>query len=784
MINFTTLRFKNFLSSGNVFTEIKFDEHPTNLVVGKNGAGKSTMLDALCFVLFGKPFRNINKPQLVNSVNQKACVVEIEFVVGKRQYKIVRGIKPNLFEIYQDGVLIDQDAASKDYQKHLEENILKLNFKSFTQIVILGVASFTPFMELSAASRREIIEDILDIRIFTVMNNLLKEKVSDLKDALNTLEGDLNINIAKTKLQDNYIKSLQADRQQRIDELNQKIAEAEHDIREKDVHIKSFAEDRDRLLDILGDTSGLRLEIQEIHASIRDLEKEKKSLTSLAELSKNHTLCPVCVIHPDLLEVNAKIRDLNKEYNAIPTLTEKYINCPVCSTLPAILDLDATIRDLTRKETSANQAMALPEEYTACKSCSVLPEILEITATIRDLEKDKINITKTCGFYTDHTTCPTCQQDISEELRQDHVAESNKKIDDITTTIVELVARRKTLGETAHTEHQARVKREYDETVLGLTEAVVEREKLGSVSHQLHVNSVEQHRTDITQIIQVCNTERDKIGENLHRIHTEEVTLRHTTIDTSLEDLTTKLQEKKVVSDKVEKQEGEIALLTNKISSQNSEKLGLQRFMETLVKEKSELEKKGGNIEEEKAKLRTMASEVLTMTSKKAELKEEKDYHDVAVTLLKDGGVKTRIIKQYLPAINQMVNKYLHAMDFFVSFELNEQFSETIKSRHRDEFSYESFSQGEKQRIDLALVFTWRTIAKMKNSTSTNLLILDEVFDSSLDADGTDYVVNLLKVIGEQTNVWVISHKPDIMADKFSNVLHFVKKNNFSVLER
>jgi DNA repair exonuclease SbcCD ATPase subunit len=571
VIKFSALRFKNFLSSGNAFTTIQFDAHPTTLVVGKNGSGKSTMLDALCFVLFGKPFRNINKPQLVNSVNQKNCVVEIEFTIGRKAYKIIRGIKPAIFEIYQDGVMIDQDSAARDYQKHLEENILKLNFKSFTQIVILGVASFTPFMKLPAASRREIIEDILDIRIFTVMNTLLKEKVSVLKETLTDVEGNLKVNMEKTRLQDKYIKSLQADRKQRINELTERIKVAEDEIMGREGNIREYMVTRDTILDSVGDSSAIRL---------------------------SHT---------------------------------KHI------------------------------------------------------AMVAELGRKKEVLTKEIAFYEKHDTCPTCKQGISHKFCEDEVGSREKMLDVV----------------------------DYD-------------------------------------IMLEVNLAKDDA----------------------------------VILEEVIKKEAEVREWNNQIAYQQGNIDTQKRHIDSFIAERSELEKKGGNIEAETAKLREMASEVLTMTKQKATLKEEKDYHDVAVALLKDGGVKTRIIKQYLPAINKMVNKYLHAMDFFVSFELNEQFSETIKSRHRDEFSYESFSQGEKQRIDLALVFTWRTIAKMKNSTSTNLLILDEVFDSSLDADGTDYVVNLLKVIGEETNVWVISHKPDIMADKFNNVLHFVKKNNYSILDR
>ncbi len=712
-IQFSTLRFKNFLSSGNAFTEICFNEHPTTLVVGKNGSGKSTMLDALCFVLFGKPFRNINKPQLVNSVNLKNCVVEIEFAVGKRAYKIVRGIKPNLFEIYQDGVLIDQDAASRDYQKHLEENILKLNFKSFTQIVILGMASFTPFMELPAATRREIIEDILDIRIFTVMNELLKGKVSALKDELNTVENDLKINMEKTRLQDTFVKSLQADKQQRIDELTQKIAENQHDITEKTAKIETLTADRDGLLHLLGDTRPVRLEVSELTQQLRDLEKDKAELTKRSATQPPES-CTVCAANPEIQAFNFRIRDLQKE------------------------------------EAEWRKKASVDGDFTTCPICSVHPNMLELNNKIRDAERDIASIAKNADFYKDHTSCPTCKQDISEELRQEHIDAVESQVGRLKGTI---------------TMHQT------------------EKVNFGTVAHNAHIAEANTHLQNVVWKLDTAVSDHADLLLELHTEHVTDAMEKLTAIGTAIIDAKVALDAINSKVAEIEIEERKIASLNADILTVKSEVSGVQRFLDSLEKEKNSLSQKSDNIEQEKAKLREMAKEVLTMTERKATLKEEKDYHDVATALLKDGGVKTRIIKQYLPAINKMVNKYLHAMDFFASFELNEQFNETIKSRHRDEFSYESFSEGEKQRIDLALVFTWRTIAKMKNSTSTNLLILDEVFDSSLDSDGTDYVVNLLKAIGEQTNVWVISHKPDAMADKFSNVLQFVKKNNYSVLE-
>ena len=569
MINFKTVQWKNFLSTGNAFTTIQLDKNPTNLIVGENGSGKSTLLDAICFALFGKPYRNINKPQLVNTINSKNCVVELYFQIGKKQYKVIRGLKPNIFEIWIDDVLLNKDAASKDYQKYLEETILKLNYKSFTQIVILGTASFTPFMQLPAASRREVIEDILDIKIFTAMNSVLKEKVTVLKQKI--AETDAAITIAKNKaqLQQDYIKTLQDDRDARISELETKIHETLHDIQEK-------------------------------KNSLTVVEDKKEDLVS------------------------------------------------------SILDLSEITQNIER-----------------------------IVRQLNELSSSEKRIDTEINFYQNNDNCPKCKQTIEQGFKQ--------------------------------------------------------------------------------SIIDEQSTELEKIHTSIHKIREDEQKLH------------TRLNEIKSIN-------LEISKLNDLVHTIKSDINASERFIQRLQLEKNDIVVKVGNIEQEKNKLKVIASESLEIAKQKGELGELQTYYDIASVLLKDSGIKTRIIRQYLPVINKLVNKYLTEMNFFVQFTLDEKFDEIIKSRYRDDFSYESFSEGEKQRIDLALLFTWRTIAKVKNSTSTNLLILDEVFDSSLDASATELVMQLLNTLAEGTNVWVISHKGDQLFDKFTNILRFKKKKNFSIV--
>lgn len=567
MILFQKVKWKNFLSTGAHFTEIKFTKSPNTLIIGQNGAGKSTVLDALCFGLFGKPFRKINKPQLVNSINNRDTLVEIEFTIGKKNYRVARGIKPNVFEIYCNDILLNQDAASKDYQDILESQILKLNFKSFTQVVILGSASFTPFMQLSAADRRTLIEDLLDIKIFSSMNVLLKEKVSILKDETTTNNYNITLTEEKINLQKQNI------------EDNKKHNEEE---------IKKKQE-----------------EIEQSNSQIESLQKD------IGLIQK----------HIDVLL--KKVSD------------EKLVN----SKLKKLFQLEA-----------------------------------KIETNIKKNEKD-------IQFYEQNDNCPTCQQNIEKHHRDQQIRERKNKVSNQQT---------------------------------GLKEIETEVTKLNE---------------RITQI--------ENINEHIRQHN-------------------------------------------NEIVSHNSTIVALNKYVVKLNAEIKELSVKKNNLEEVNEKLNALKVELEGFLKIKEEQVIQKHYYEYASTLLKDTGIKTKIIKQYLPIMNKLINKYLSSMDFFVNFNINENFEETIKSRHRDEFSYANFSEGEKMRIDLALLFTWRQIAKLKNSTNTNLLILDEVFDSSLDTVGTEEFLKLIHEMGHDTNVFVISHKGDQLFDKFRSVIRFEKKGNFS----
>tara|TARA_S200000501_G_scaffold67316_1_gene58760 strand:- start:33382 stop:35052 length:1671 start_codon:yes stop_codon:yes gene_type:complete len=555
MIIFEKLRWKNFLSTGNSFTEIDFVRHPTTLIVGENGSGKSTCLDALCFGLFNKPFRNINKPQLVNSINNKKMQVEVEFKIGSKKYKVIRGMKPHIFEIYCDGAFIDQDAAARDTQKYLEDSILKLNYKSFTQIVILGSASFTPFMQLGQSTRREIIEDILDIQIFTTMNSLLREKTAALKLEILQIESELELAKHKTNVQKEYIDTLESDKSKKLKNLEAQIEEL----------------------------------VEEIESNQKTIDSREAKKLALGNPKQEQ-------------------RDLETHRNSFKS---------------------------------------------------------QIIQAERELD-----------FYENNEDCPTCKQGIPHEHKEEVKQRKSKEIQDLS---------KATKG----------LDKQYEKVVSTLEKFV-------------------------------------EISDEIQELQTE-------------------------------------------IISQ-------ERYRNTLQSDLNSAKENRGNIDDENKKLKSMAREVVDKNTLRSEKNEDQHFNTVAGILLKDTGIKTRIIRQYLPAINKLVNKYLAAMDFFVHFELDEKFNETIKSRHRDRFSYASFSEGEKQRIDLALLFTWRTIAKMKNSASTNLLLLDEVFDSSLDNNGVDYVMNLLDTIGDQTNVFVISHKGDQLFDKFRGQIKFEKKQNYSVI--
>jgi DNA repair exonuclease SbcCD ATPase subunit len=565
LITFKNVKYKNFLSTGNVFTEIPLDKNTTTLIVGENGAGKSTFLDAITFSLFGKPFRNINKPQLVNSINEKDCVVEVEFTIGKKEYRVVRGIRPNLFEIYQDGDLLNQDARSKDYQEQLEKTILKMNYKSFTQIVILGSTNFTPFMQLSASDRRAVIEDLLDIQIFSAMNVIVKGKMSSLKEQA-----------AQLKIQ--------------IDNARDKI---------------------------------------ELHK--KHLDEIKKNSKEIVDAKKKEVT--------DNLE---QLETLKSEAAQIETEIENLLT-----------DMEPE-DSATKKFNKLNQLEA------------------KIEGNIQKLQKD-------IEFYSDHSTCPTCDQAINNK---------EEKVHTCTSKITEL------------NEGLSKLKEESD--------AVLQR-----------INTIKATQKQISQLEQ--------------------------------------------------------NLIRNSTSSKQ-----VRNYIKKLESEIETLENKPAMSDEFKAQSKELLNALQGFNEKRKEVSEQTQNYDIVAQLLKDGGIKSKIIKQYVPVINKLVNKYLAAMDFFVNFNIDEEFKETIKSRHRDDFSYENFSEGEKKRIDLALLFTWRSVAKLKNSVNTNLLIFDEVFDGSLDINGTEEFMKLINMMNEGTNIFVITHKTDQMVDKFKNTIRFGKVKNFS----
>jgi DNA repair exonuclease SbcCD ATPase subunit len=566
MIIFKKLRYKNFLSSGNTFTEIDLNQNKTTLVVGTNGAGKSTMLDALSFALFGKPHRNINKPQLVNSINGKQCVVEAEFNVGQSQFKVIRGIKPTMFEIWKNGTMINQSSHSKEYQKILEQNILKLNHKSFHQVVVLGSSSFIPFMQLSAWVRREVIEDLLDINVFSKMNILLREKTNTLKQRLKTVEHEQEIVKTKIDTQIKYIRDITA-----LTEENKKEYESR------------------------------------IHASqnlVDELQAENSELS---------------------------------------------------------LGLDESISE-------AEQRMGLLSD----RKQDLLLRGQDRQTSIRNLEKR-------IAFFDENESCPVCDQAISDGHKHE-ILRSTKE-------------------------------------------------------------SQDRGKAALKQI-----------GEEGQGVESE-----------------------------IKEQTGLLSTLRDRVHKLTANSKEISRINTTIVDYQKHIEKEV-NIDLNNANkdLSNLRDDKTTLLEEKLVLSEQFNYNTVISEMLKDTGIKTKIIKQYLPVMNGLVNKHLQVLDFFVHFNLDESFNETIRSRHRDEFTYPSFSEGEKQRIDLALLFTWRQIAKMKNSVATNLLILDETFDSSLDHEGIENLLKILHTLDEDTNVFVISHKGEVLDGKFNTKIEFKKEKNFS----
>jgi DNA repair exonuclease SbcCD ATPase subunit len=569
MIVFKSIEWANFLSTGNSANKVLLDKSPTTLIIGKNGEGKSTILDALCFSLFGKPFRNINKNQLINSINGKKCLVTIEFDIGRKSYKIIRGIKPNVFEIWCDGELLNQDAASRDYQKVLEQQILRLNYKTFTQVVILGSASFVPFMQLPPGQRREVIEDILDIKIFSTMNSLLKDKAQETKDAILRIENEIKSAKDKVESQQAIIKTISEAKATAIESILSKITANNAEILQAEGEIQLIVS-----------------EIDTLKASISDKE----------------------------------------------TVTED-------------IDKAKTIRS------------KLLQKIETCEHNT--------------------------EFFSEHDVCPSCNQDIAEEYKENIIKDLNAKMLDNNTKIGEL-------------------------------EAVL----------------------------------------------------------TNLNDKLSKINE--VV--------GEITDKNIELSTRNSTVTLLNKQNKELEAETQRVQSDTTNIDEEKTKLKELAQDAMENIKVKNSLLNQRQLEEVASLLLKDTGIKTAIIREYLPVMNKLINKYLQAMDAYIHFELDESFNEIVKSRYRDDFTYASFSEGEKMRIDLSILFTWRQIAKMKNSVNTNLLLLDEIFDSSLDTAGTDYFLNLMNQFGDKSNIFVISHKGDQLFDKFRSVIKFEKRNDFSVI--
>jgi len=567
LIIFKKVRWKNLLSTGNYFLEVELDRSPTTLIVGENGSGKSTVLDALCFVLFNKPFRTVSKSQLINSINLGGTIVEIEFVIQKNNFKIIRGMKPNIFEIYCNGRMMNQDANALDTQKILEQQILKLNYRSFTQVVILGSSTFVPFMQLRSKDRREVVEDILDIKIFSLMNFLLKHKVKEVSEELKSIEYEFRLSKEKIDLQNKYIEDIKRNKEKIIEEKEHLIFDSEKVV----------------------------------------LSEQEKADVLNEEVKK---------LQPEVLQ-----KDIVK----------------------------GSIREYHKMEA-------------------------KLSNRIDENKRQK-------EFFENNESCPLCTQDIELDLKKQKIEEKSKRIQELNSGIDKL---------------------------------------------KIELNDKEQ-------------------------------------LLKGIEMLSKQIREKEV----------EVAKICTSITH-------MQKLI-TQTSQQINVMKKGEVSEEDKVKLTRLSERCKLQEEQITKLREDKFYVDVARNLLMDTGIKTKIINKYLPIMNKLINGYLTSMDFYVNFKLDNNFNETIKSRHRDEFSYSSFSEGEKMRIDLALLFTWRAVAKMKNSTNTNLLILDEIFDSSLDTTGTDDFLKILNTFADQ-NVFVISHKGDTMFDKFRSVIKFEKVRNFSKL--
>lgn len=568
MIKFKTLKYKNFLSTGDIFTEIDLVASENTLISGLNGHGKSTFLDALCFGLFGKAFRNINKPTIVNSINGKNCLVEIEFSIGPKEYKVIRGIKPTIFEIWCDGIFLNQDSSSKDYQDYLEKLVLRMNYKSFTQIIILGSAAFTPFMKLTPADRRLVIEDLLDIQVFSVMNSIARTRLQANKELL---ENNKIKSIGKEEKKDYITKSIQTLEKSNVDR------------------------------------------VQALQEQILDNEKQSKALQE------------------QIADGELSQEQIQSEISSLPDLRKKHSK---------ILVLESKLN--TKNDSCSEQLL----------------------------------------FFLDKDDCPTCHQHIEDAFKKSEVERLQNQIKELEIGIVQ----------------------------------------------------IKKTRDD-------CDSEIRKL----------------------------------------ERLEKEFYDVQSNIKTKNVQIKSLTKHSKELEQEVQSVEKSDATLEASKKELEDVILDISNIQKEREELLNERLLIETSINLLKDGGIKTKIIKQYLPVINQQISKYLQQMNFFVTFELNENFEEIIKSRYKDTLSYENFSQGEKQRIDLALLFTWRSIAKMRNSVNANLLIFDEILDGSLDGNGTDEFLKLMWGLSVDTNTFVISHK-DSLVDKFKRVLIFSKKQNFSIV--
>lgn len=571
MIFFKKLTYRNFLGAGNAPVVILLNKNRTTLVMGANGSGKSSgLLDGLTFGLFGKPFRSIKKNQLINTINLKKCLVEVEFSIGTKEYVVKRGMKPDVFEIWIDGKLLDQVADVREHQRMLEEQILHMNSRTFNQVVLLSVANFKPFMQLDAADRRAVIEDILDIGVFSDMNDTLKKKASVLRELSKTIDGNIDVQRQKVDIQKKYVETLSLDQESKQNEL-----------------------------------------IEAISTSTRQINEFEEKIT-------NHT-------------------------QIIDALSE-------------------TIDD----------------------ESSVISKRNKLSGYNLPLQTKLSTLKETIDFYSDNEHCPTCAQTIDSLIKKNQLITTQTKLDEVCVAIDKL---------------------------------------------QTQLDNIKIREAEITEIKKKINQE------------------------------------------------------SSVIQSINNQIISEQNFIKRLNNELNGISKASGNIDQEKEKIKELAEVAMSLVRQKSELSEKKQYFDIAATLLKDSGIKTKIIDQYVPVMNKLINKYLGAMDTWISFHLDSEFNETIKSRHRDSFSYASFSEGEKQRIDLAILFTWRTIAKMKNSVNTNLLVMDEIIDARLDTAGVEHVIRLLETLGEGTNVFVISHKVAELQDKFHATLEFEKINNFSTIK-